>query len=451
MSRPPADDWSDGWQHDQEHESHERRRAHPDDEPFDHTDLDDDVLGGGYGEDAVGRGRHDYDDHDDHGYSDDEDRHDHPTRADRRVRRDERTRHGERRRRPFLALVAVVAALAVVAGAGYVALRALDINLPSLSLPGLDGGAPDDFAGPGSGEVVVQIPQGAGGDQIGGILADSNVVASREAFAAVAAANPAARAIQPGTYRMAREMSAAGALDRLLDPAYRSDVQVTFPEGLWKEEVFSRLADATQYEVADYEAVEIADLDLPESAGGDMEGYLFPQTYSFGPDETPEENLQKMIDMGVQRHAALGLTDSAESERTLIIASIIQAEVNQPDDLPRVARVIENRLADDGRLEMDSTIHFIFKERGRAGTSNEQRASDSPYNTYQVTGLPPGPINSPGDDAIRAALEPAEGDWRFFVTVDPDSGETVFSETFGEHEEAVEDFQAWCRENTDRC
>lgn len=468
MSRPPHDDWSDAWGDepsaedsaaggpDDAHDHQSEHAAEYDAElaPFDHEGFDDHVLGVGYDE------HHDeghYPVDEDHLDADEEASGAPLTRAARHARQSAAAGNRaaargprEHRRRPFLGFAAVLAAIAVVVGGGYVAIQALDISVPSFSLPGSGSGSNEDYPGPGTGEVTVQIPSGAGGDQIGHILAEANVVASPGAFATVAAANADARAIQPGTYQMAEEMSAAGALERLLDPEFRSDAIVTFPEGLWQEEVFARLADATQYDVADYEAVDPADLNLPEEADGNLEGYLFPETYSFGPDETPEDHLQKMVDMAVQRHEALGL-EGEDGQRALTIASIIQAEVNQPDDLPRVARVIENRLADDGRLEMDSTVHFVHKERGQAGTTDEQRGSDDPYNTYRVEGLPPGPINSPGDDAINAALNPAEGDWEFFVTINPDTGETVFSDTFEEHEEAVEDFQAWCRENTDRC
>lgn len=472
MSRPPQDDWVDDWSQDGE--------PHPDAIDQHHPIYDDHDLHDGAVSDHAHEGEtydhhgdvfddhlvlaehdshHEYDEHDEDPAtataSSRASRHQ-AQRHDRHEKGAERSRSSGRRddrrtRHPLLGIVAVLVALAVVGGGGFIALRALDLSLPSFSLPGAGGGgAAEDYPGPGSGEVVVQIPQGAGGDQIGRILAENNVVASAAAFSAIAVANPDARAIQPGTYRMAEEMSAEGALNRLLDPAYRTDARVTFPEGLWQEEVYARLASATDYEVADYEAVDIAELNLPETANGDLEGYLFPETYSFGPEETPADHLQKMIDQAVQRHEALGLSEE-DAERTLIVASIIQAEVNNADDLPRVARVIENRLDDGGRLEMDSTVHFIHKQRGLVGTTNEQRASDDPYNTYRIEGLPPGPINSPGDDAIRAAMDPAESDWRFFVTVNPETGETVFSETFAEHEEAVADFLVWCRENPESC
>ncbi|MGB5952817.1 MAG: endolytic transglycosylase MltG, partial [Ornithinimicrobium sp.] len=269
-------------------------------------------------------------------------------------------------------------------------------------------------------------------------------------FTAAAAVDPQSVSIQPGNYRMAEQMSAEGALERMLDPQFRDVSGVTVREGLWKEEVFTVLASETDFEVADYEAVDPADLDLPGAAGGEVEGYLFPDTYSFDSDATPTEQLAEMVALGKTKYAELGLEGEA-LDTAIIKGSLIQAEGAFSDDLPKIARVIENRLDENQPLGFDSTIHFIFGERGRAGTSDDQRASDSPYNTYLLAGLPPGPINSPGIETIKAALEPADGPWLYFVTVNPSTGETKFAETFEGHNENVAEFQQWCRDNPDDC
>ncbi|MGI8948188.1 MAG: endolytic transglycosylase MltG [Ornithinimicrobium sp.] len=352
-----------------------------------------------------------------------------------------------RRRPPHVRWGALLGALVVVVVGGYLAVQVLAGLVPSFSF-GSD--APEDYEGSGSGEVSVEIPDGAGGAEIGRVLAEADVVASAEAFTSLAIADDRSATIQPGTYRMAEQMSAASALERLLEPDSRVVTGVTIREGLWKEEVFALLAEGTDNAAADYESVDPATLGLPEAAGGDVEGYLFPDTYSFGPDSTPQQHLQKMVDLGKQRYAELGL-EGEELERTLIDASLIQAEAAFSDDLPKVARVIENRLEEEMPLGFDSTIHFMFKERGRAGTTDEQRATESPYNTYLNTGLPPGPINSPGVAAIEAAMDPADGPWTYFVTVNPSTGETKFATTFEEHEQNVAEFQQWCRDNPDGC
>ncbi len=411
-----------------------------DDERYERVHHDDDM----YDDDT-----YDHDTYDEHAHADDDLLHDgpgggllpgEPEPADHQP--------PTRRQRPHhVRWGALLSAVAVVAIGGYFALQALSGLIPSFNL-GSD--APQDYPGPGTGEVTVEIPDGAGGAEIGQVLAAADVVASPEAFSSVAIGDDRSATIQPGTYTMAEQMSSAEALERLVDPAYRVVSGVTVREGLWKEEVFALLAEGTGNEVADYEAVDSADLELPDAAGGDVEGYLFPDTYSFGPDSTPEQHLKAMVDLGKQRYEALGL-DGPELETTLVEASLIQAEAAFSDDLPRVARVIENRLGDEMPLGFDSTIHYMFKERGRAGTTDAQRETESPYNTYLNTGLPPAPINSPGVAAIEAAMNPAEGPWVYFVTVDPSTGETKFATTFKEHQQNVAQFQQWCRDNPDEC
>ncbi|MGB7448482.1 MAG: endolytic transglycosylase MltG [Ornithinimicrobium sp.] len=352
-----------------------------------------------------------------------------------------------RRRSPLVRWGALFAALAVVVVGGYVAVQALSGILPTF---GGGNNEIEDYPGPGSGEIIVEVPQGAGGGEIAQVLADNDVVASAAAFTAAAAVEPQSVSIQPGSYRMAEQMSAEGALDRMLDPEFREAQGVTVREGLWKEEVFEVLARETDHDVEDYEAVDPSEIDLPAAASGDMEGYLFPDTYSFGPDDTPTQQLRDMVELGKTKYADLGL-EGRELDTAIIRGSLIQAEGAFSDDLPKIARVIDNRLREDQPLGFDSTIHFIFSERGRAGTTDAQRESDSPYNTYLRTGLPPGPINSPGIRAVEAAMNPAEGPWLYFVTTDPSTGETKFAVTFKEHKANVQEFQRWCRNNPDDC
>ena len=405
----------------------------------------------GRGYDAHG---HDGAGHDDEHYLDEQyvDEHD-PSLADDVLLAEEhhdeeqlrpRRRH---KRSPVLRWALILGSLAVLLVAGFLGVQAVRELVPEFSM-GSD--APEDYEGQGTGEVTVEIPPGAGGGQIGEILAEADVVASAAAFAATAAANPDATGIQPGTYAMRRQMSAAAALNRLLEPGARQVQGVTVREGLWVEEVFAVLAEATGNDVADYEAVEPDSLDLPEAAEGELEGFLFPDTYEFPDGATPQEQLQAMVDLGERRYAELGIPED-ELRRTIVVASLVQAEGMFAEDLPKIARVVENRLADGEPLGFDSTIHFIFKERGRAGTTDAQRAEESPYNTYLNAGLPPGPINSPGAAAIEATLNPAEGTWKYFVTVNPSTGETVFTDTYDEHLEYVQEFEQWCRDNPDQC
>jgi UPF0755 protein len=114
--------------------------------------------------------------------------------------------------------------------------------------------------------------------------------------------------------------------------------------------------------------------------------------------------------------------------------------------MAKISTVIDNRIARGTPLQMDSTVNFATGKRGIT-TTEQDRATDSPYNTYRYAGLPSGPINSPGDAAIAAAVRPEPGPWLYFVTVNPDRGETRFAATAEEHQANVTLFQQWLREN----
>ncbi|MGC5585800.1 endolytic transglycosylase MltG [Ornithinimicrobium sp. W1665] len=413
MSHPPHEDWD-------EHDVHGTASG---------TRFDDDVLGL--------RGVHDHDE----------------SLADDVLEPEEQLfrRRRRRRRNPVLVGISLLLAGALVVTASVFAVGWMRDLLPDVSI-----GEPtaQDYEGSGTGEVMVEVPPGAGGGEIAQLLVENDVVASAGAFTAALQADPRSSSIQPGTYRMAGQMSSQAALGRLLDGNFREIDGVTVREGLWVAETFAALAEATGHEVADYEAVDPASLDLPDAAEGELEGFLYPSTYEFGPDTTPEEQLQTLVDQGRQVYADLGIADD-ELREVIIKASIVQGEGMFSEDLPKVARVVENRLQPNpetnGYLQMDSTVHFIFQERGLAGTTDEQRADDDPHNTYAYPGLPAGPINSPGEEAIRAVLEPEPGDWLYFVTVDPSTGETRFATDWAGHQENVQLFQQWCQDNPDQC
>jgi UPF0755 protein len=129
----------------------------------------------------------------------------------------------------------------------------------------------------------------------------------------------------------------------------------------------------------------------------------------------------------------------------MTVASIVQAEGRLSDDFPKIARVIYNRLDKKKPLQLDTSIVYIFKTKGKLTTTSQQRSVNSPYNTYRHTGLPPTPIAAPGEKAIKAALEPADGSWLYFVTTDPSNGAMSFATTYKQHQRNVRKFQAYCR------
>ncbi|MEO3755674.1 endolytic transglycosylase MltG [Streptomyces sp. B6B3] len=354
-------------------------------------------------------------------------------RARRAERRGEATRP-KRRRGGCGCLALALVLVGGVGGVGYYGYQQYQDRF---------GPAPD-FAGEGSGQVQVEIPEGATASDIGNLLKEAGVVKSHDAFVEAASADQeAALSIQPGVYSLRQEMSAESALQMLTDPSTLN--VLTIPEGLRATEVYAAIDEKLgQPEGTTEDVAESADLGLPEYAEGDVEGFLFPARYDVGAETTPEELLTSMVDRAEQEFAEIDLeSQAAELDRSpreiITVASLIQAEAQEDEEFGRVSRVIYNRLEQDMRLEFDSTINYAMG-RSTLNTSIEDTQFDSPYNTYVEFGLPPGPIDNPGHQALEAALNPADGPWLYFVTVSP--GDTRFTDDFDEHQANVDDFNA---------
>ncbi len=354
-------------------------------------------------------------------------------------RRAQRRRVQGRRR-----MVVMLLTLGLVAGGGFAAYSALAPLVSSLT-------ASNDYTGNGSGKVSVTVHSGDSGRSIGATLEKAGVVKTAKAFANAAAANPSGGSIQPGDYSLRKKMSATSALVMLLDPANRTVPRVTIPEGKWTSETIKVLSAATGRPLADYQRAlkDPAALGLPAAANGDTEGYLFPATYEFDKNTTAAEQLHAMVAKSLEELGNIGV-DPAQMQRVLTIASLVQAEAQAAADFPKVARVIDNRLAKPMALQLDSTVSFVAGRR-EVTTTDAERASTSRYNTYLVAGLPPGPIDSPGLSAMKAALNPAPGPWLYFVAVNPVTGETRFAVDAAGHAANVKVFQKWCSDHPGKC
>jgi len=292
------------------------------------------------------------------------------------------------------------------------------------------------FTGGGSGTVVVVVSEGDTLSTVAQTLAEAGVVSAPEGFINVAELDPRSAGIQPGAYTLRMGMSPSAALDLMLDPTSRSGRMVV-AEGLRPDAFVSVAVNEARLSAADVESVldYPKDIALPRWAHGRTEGLLFPASYDLIPGMTATELVSMMVDRFNQAADQLDLTRRAarlgySPWEVLIVASLAQAEA-RPQDMAKVARVAYNRLDSDMRLQFDSTVNYAL------GTSTflitgEMLAVDSPYNTFLTDGLPPTPINSPGEAAIEAALSPEAGDWLYFVTVDPDTGRTKFTSDYDE-------------------
>ncbi|GGF36004.1 hypothetical protein GCM10011519_06890 [Marmoricola endophyticus] len=347
-----------------------------------------------------------------------------------------------RSRRPRWVPALVLAVIAVlVIGVGYVGVGKLRDRF----------GPGEDYAGPGSGSVVFQVAEGDTASDMAPELVDRGVVASSKAFLSAARKDERSSSIQVGFYPLKEKMSSQQALDVLVDPKNQVQQKVTIPEGARLRDIVQRITKATDFSTQEVAGLlaEPSQIGLPAAAGGNPEGYLYPATYVVTPDTTAKSLLRQMVAKSVQVEDDLDLAAKARAknltvEQVITVASILEYEANRSEDYPKVARVIYNRLANDMPLQLDSTVSYVSGRSGDVWTTASERDSDSQYNTYKNQGLPPGPIGSPGQETVEAALNPAKGSWLYFV---PDfaTNTTLFSDTLAEHEKNVAKPKEYCR------
>lgn len=249
----------------------------------------------------------------------------------------------------------------------------------------------------------------------------------------------------PGTYTLSSNMSNTQILDLLTIPPKQDDtIKVTIPEGFTIPQIATRLAEkgvvskeeflkAVNDRAYDYEFLST----VPSNSKYKLEGYLFPDTYIFKKNATPEDVIIKMLNrfQQVTDQYSQYLVDSPYSlHEILTIASIIEQEAKLSEERPIISGVIYNRLDATMKLQMCSTIQYVLEKR-KANLSYDDLKLESPYNTYLYSGLPVGPICSPGEEAIKAAILPEQNDYYYFVLKDTSSGSHAFSSTAAGHEQ----------------
>lgn len=310
-----------------------------------------------------------------------------------------------------------------------------------------------DFPGPGvEPEVLITVEPNDIGEAVARKLANGGVTASFESVYNILLLDSSI-VFQPGTYRLLTEMSAEEAIRALRDPANRAEYRFTLPEGIRLTDALDIIAERTSINRDDLETA-VAD---PTRYGvnppfGGLEGYLFPSTYTFEWGTTAETIIQRLVDEMVRKLESRGVAQE-DFHQVLSIAAILEREARIEEDFPKVARVIYNRLEPGSgvpRLQMDSTVTYWEETFDTVWTTDAARANaDNPYNTYYLEGLPAGPISLPGERALDATLNPAEGPWLYFVTWNMATGETLFATTLSEHERYIA-LGKICRDNEDR-
>lgn len=295
-------------------------------------------------------------------------------------------------------------------------------------------------------EVFVDVPQGAGPARIGERLVEAGVVRDTWTFRAALLVSGRARALKAGEYRFAQPMHALDVIDKIA----RGDVYkrlLTFREGLTIAEmaqVFEEkgFGKADEFQKAAANAKLIADLD-PEAK--DLEGYLFPETYSLPRDTPASVVVEQMV--SAFKNALTESMRAAAKEQGLTIrqlvtlAALVEKETGTASERPAVAAVYRNRLKINMPMQADPTVIYALQKAGNyhGNLSKESLQFDSPYNTYKYPGLPPGPIAAPGRASLDAAAHPADVDYLYFVS--RNDGTHVFSSTLAEHNRNVQTWQ----------
>lgn len=272
--------------------------------------------------------------------------------------------------------------------------------------------------------VTVQIPEGASVTEIGKLLENRGVISSSFGFRIASYLEGGGDAVLAGRYRLSTGLSARDALDALAEGPEIEFVTVTFPEGSWLVDFAARVEEDTDLSGDRFleltaEAKVKSSL-LPQDVGT-LEGLLFPSTYQVDENDTVETLAQRLVAEMERQVSKLDLSGAEaigySAYDVVNIASMVQAEARVDEDRGKIARVIYNRLEEGMALGIDATIIYATGEH-KTSLNESDLAIDSPYNTREVTGLPPTPIGAPGVASLRAAARPTPGDWLYFVVSD---------------------------------
>lgn len=290
--------------------------------------------------------------------------------------------------------------------------------------------------------VRIAIPKGTSVEGIADLLHEKGLLRDRRVFVIYVWRHELSRRLQAGDYQLHTQLSVAELAEALQSGYFER--RVMFPEGTTIAQMARRLAEAQLIgDAGDFTRLK-ADSQLIQLAQAadapSLEGFLFPDTYSFEPGIAPRQIAERMI-RSFNRHAADALSsptlalDQPLSRLELVtLASMIEREARSIEEMPLMASVYYNRLKRDMRMECDATVHYALDDWSRALTYKDLEI-DSPYNTYRHKGLPPGPICNPSKEALRAAAHPARSRYLFYVY--RGDGTHEYTETYEAHQAAI--------------
>jgi UPF0755 protein len=289
----------------------------------------------------------------------------------------------------------------------------------------------------------VMVTEGMPFAEVAARLKENGVIASAFDFKVLARMRGQSRQIQAGDYDFGEPAVPGRILDRMVAGDVRR-YKFTIPEGLTVREIAARLDAENLVEGKKFQQL-AGDRDFIRSLGieaSSLEGYLFPETYMVVKGMAPERLLRAMVDQ-FEKHLSPELVADAQKsdlspDQMVTLASIIQKEAGNVAEMPLISAVFHNRLRKGMPLQADPTVIYGLKDFD-GNLTRKDLATPTPYNTYRRSGLPPGPIASPGIEALQAAANPADVDYLFFVS--RGDGTHVFSRTLREHNRAVQRYQ----------
>lgn len=302
------------------------------------------------------------------------------------------------------------------------------------------------YRGYGGAFAIVEIQEGAGAATALRILEDHGIVKRFTLALTYLEVTGRSRGIKAGEFSFNRPMTPRAVFDKIIagDVYYH---QVTILEGLRSDEIFGHLVRSgfgpdEEYLEAFRDVSLISELDREAV---DLEGYLFPDTYSLQKGTAPAAVLKMMVarfrEIFDQEQIAAAREIGLTVREAVTLASLIERETARADEDALVSSVFHNRLRKRMRLQCDPTVIYVLAMRNEWDGNIRRRdlTIDSRYNTYRYFGLPPGPIGNPGAAALRASIEPAETDYLYFVS--KNTGRHHFSKTLNEHNRAVWEYQ----------
>lgn len=339
-----------------------------------------------------------------------------------RKARNARRNRKSKRNRIVAFILALVFALLFVVGYGLYRVAVYVRNNSQSSIM-------EDWPGPGSGFVEFTIEPGQGSVEVGNNLVKAQVVKSQSTFSNIVAANN--KILYPGIYALKKHMNSMDVVEILSDQS-KAGGFLDVKAGERATEVIRKAAQISGIDIAQFNAIQKTDGAgiLPPEACGSFEGWLEPGVYNVKAIKSASKILAKMVDKRVKKLDSLGVPKGDLRQKVLKIASIAEAEVNNREYYGKVSRVILNRLAKDMPLGMDTTVAYGIGIKAINLTQSQLDDASNPYNTRIHKGLPPTPISIPGDNAILAALNPANGPWIYFVTTNLKTGETKFADNY---------------------